>query len=146
MLNSQNVQASGHVFGENTKPRIFRYKFPLHVKHEAIELAKREGIARASALLSISKKNIYRWMNKGFFHKRGGGRKTRNPEMERLIVEKSLEYIRAYKKVPPRSYTIEIGKFFISENFKASKGWVDKFITRNRHKFSKFLTEVSEVN
>ena len=120
-------------------PRVFKYKFPLHVKHEAIELAKKVGIKKASILLNIQKKNINRWMTKGFFHKKGGGRKTRNPEMEKQIVENAYEYIKKYKKFPTRKFIRTLALSYVSETFKASKGWCDKFMLRNKVRFSRYL-------
>ena len=122
----------------DAKPKIFKYKFPLHVKREAIELAKREGLKRASILLNIDKKNIDRWMNKGFFHKKGAGRRTRNPQMEHEIIERSYDYIEKYNKLPPRKFVRQIARSFRCDAFKASKGWCDKFMKRNRVKFLRF--------
>lgn len=126
------------------KQKLFKYKFPIHVKHEAIELAKREGLKRASLLLNIDKKNIDRWMNKGFFHKKGAGRRTRNPEMETEIIEKAHDYIRKHNKIPPRKFIRAVARLFLSEKFKASKGWCDKFIKRNKPRFGRFLDELKK--
>ena len=127
------------------QPKLFKYKFPLHVKHEAIELAKRVGLKRASVLLNIDKKNIDRWMNKGFFHKKGAGRKTRNPQMEAEIVERALDYVRKNRKMPPRKFIRAVAKLYVSDRFKASKGWCDKFMQRNKAKFCRCLDEVKKA-
>ena len=138
------TQTQVYDFIAETKPKVFRYKFPLHVKHEAIELARKIGLKKASVLLNIHRKNINRWMNKGFFHKKGGGRKTSNPEMEKQIVEKSIEYIQKNHRFPPRQYVRSIARLYLSDHFKASKGWCDKFMKRNKAKFSKLLDELNK--
>lgn len=123
---------------------IFKNKFPLHVKHEAIELARKEGIKRASLLLNIHRKNIDRWMNKGFFHKKGGGRKTKDPEMENNIINKANEYMNTHKEMPPRFLVRSLARLYINDSFKASKGWCDKFMRRNRLKFRTYLEGVQK--
>ena len=143
-LNNPEPTSAESDLASPIKPKLFKYKYPLHIKREAIELAKKEGLKRASALLNIDKKNIERWMTKGFFHKRGAGRRTRNPQMENEIIERSYVYIQTHNKLPPRKFIRTIARLFLSERFKASKGWCDKFVKRNRIKFLRYYEEMKK--
>ena len=119
-------------------------RFTLHEKYQAIKLARQEGITRASILLNINKKNIYRWMNKGFFSKKGRGRKISNPDLEEKIIERVLNYIKLNKDLPAPIFIRKEAKKHASEGFRASKGWYEKFMKRNKTKFLTFLYSVKE--
>ena len=111
----------------------------MNIKKEAIRIARIKSIKEASDIMNIPEKNIKRWMKNGPERKKGAGRKTLDPQME----SKLLEWIaNDYKKLGefPDNKDIKLqAKFFsISPQFKASKGWCDKFLRRNQ-KFFEFL-------
>ena len=56
---------------------------PINVKQEAIRLARIKSIKEASELMQIPEKNIKRWMKNGPERKKGAGRKTMDPIMEK---------------------------------------------------------------
>ena len=50
---------------------------------EAIRLARIKSIKEASEIMQIPEKNIKRWMKNGPERKKGAGRKTMDPIMEK---------------------------------------------------------------
>lgn len=56
----------------------------MEFKNEAIRLAEKcHSTRRASELLGVPEKNIKRWIRNGPERKKGAGRKTMDPNMER---------------------------------------------------------------
>lgn len=53
---------------------------------EAIRIARIKSIKSASEMLKIPEKNIKRWMKNGPERKKGAGRKTMDPIMERKLL------------------------------------------------------------
>lgn len=49
-------------------------------------MARMKSLKEASEMLGISEKNIRRWLVWGVDRKKGGGRKTVDPEMEKKLV------------------------------------------------------------
>lgn len=124
----------------------YKHSFPRKYKEHVVSHAKKYGITETCKKFKITKKNIERWQQKGFERKKGAGRKTTNPAMEQDMLIWVQEYIYRDKKLPKRKFIISQAKNFVSDNFKASKGWCDKFLKRNRLRFSKLLDEVKETN
>lgn len=54
-------------------------------KKQAIELAKKQDLKVASATFGAPIKSIKRWIKVGFMRKKGGGRKTKDPQMEKEL-------------------------------------------------------------
>lgn len=60
------------------------------------------------------------------------GRKLVDPGMEPKLLTWIQDYTRKYKRFPARSLIKQVGKVLNKvKNFKASKGWLDKFMKRN---------------
>lgn len=57
------------------------------MKMEAIRIARIKSIKEASEMLNIPEKNIKRWIKNGPERKKGAGRKTMDPEMEKKLLE-----------------------------------------------------------
>jgi hypothetical protein len=60
-------------------------------KRKAIELARHQSLKVASATFNAPIKSLKRWMKVGPLRKKGGGRKTKDPEMERELYQWYLE-------------------------------------------------------
>jgi transposase-like protein len=88
------------------------------------------SITEISRLLKIPCKNIKRWSTQGVFRKRGGGRRRSSPIME----EKVCRWIREEFAIGEEIEIDRIQEYALSIcgdcSFKASRGWVLKFIDR----------------
>lgn len=87
---------------------------------------------------------------KFFKYLKGGGRKTMDPQMETLLFDWCLDEIRRNKKPVSRSLIKQQAKY-LSQNkssFKASKGWLDKFMKRFNYseKTKEILSDIREFN
>jgi hypothetical protein len=60
-------------------------------KEMAIDLAKMNGVKNASKLCNVPLKSLKRWLVVGSERKKGGGRKTKDPHMEKLLYAWYLE-------------------------------------------------------
>lgn len=91
--------------------------------------------------------NIFLSMNKknGLFmdRKKGGGRKTSYPKMEKSILAWVLDTVSKTCKLPSRREIRNKALDYCDpdHSFKASKGWCDKFLTRNKNAFNKAQKE-----
>lgn len=106
---------------------------PKSSKLEAIRIARIKSPKTASRILNISEKNIKRWLIKGVERKKGAGRKTMDPEMEKKLLVWIKNYFLENKRMPGffeiRGRAVILSNF---QKFKASKGWYDKFFVRNK--------------
>jgi hypothetical protein len=114
------------------------------LKNEAISISRQSGIKAAAELLKIPEKNIKRWMKQGPERKKGAGRKTMDPAMERGLLDWIADTFRQTKVFPDFKEVKAQAKFFSNNgSFKASKGWCDKFMRRNLVFFSKLREDVT---
>ena len=56
-------------------------------KRKAIEFAKAKSLKEASEKYQAPIKSLKRWMKVGHLRKKGGGRKTKDPMMEKELYE-----------------------------------------------------------
>ena len=105
----------------------------LTLKKEAIRIAQIKSIKEASLILKISEKNIKRWIKFGPERKKGAGRKKMDENMEKNLL-KWIEKKFSENGIVPDNREIKIKAKLLSSipYFKASKGWCDKFISRNQ--------------
>lgn len=71
--------------------------------------------------------------------KKGAGRRTQDPIMERDMREWVVQRIIQYQLMPSRSEVINRAQIYKNSRFLASKGWCDKFLKRNSVHFEKHL-------
>lgn len=110
-------------------------------KLEAIRIAQLTSPQEAAEILNIPIKNIRRWLKNGYQRKKGAGRRTQDPEMEKLLIQWMADYFKLYQKIPVnKELKIKARKLSKIPTFKASKGWCDKFWKRNRE-FIKKITK-----
>lgn len=114
-----------------------RYKIcTLDKKMEAIRMARIKTIKEASDMLEIPEKNIKRWIKNGPERKKGAGRKTMDPNMERNLLNWVANEFSKKGEFPDNKEIKNQAKIFSNqEKFKASKGWCDKFLRRNQRYF-----------
>ena len=110
-----------------------RYKIsPPDLKHKAVQLCNATNIKDVSNLLNLPEKNIKRWIKHGAERKKGAGRRTTDPEMEIRLLEWIRKEFAKNSLVPDcRKIKNQAKAFSNNANFKASKGWCDKFVRRN---------------
>lgn len=120
-----------------------QYKIcPMEIKQEAIRLSKIHTIKEASDILNIPEKNIKRWLKNGPERKKGAGRKTMDPHMETALLNWIQEEFKRTGIFPDcRDIKNQAKSFSSNKDFKASKGWCDKFMRRNSHKFDGWVEE-----
>jgi hypothetical protein len=116
-----------------------RGKYKIATKEErktAVEIAKEKGIHQAFNETKIPKKNISRWLKTGLERRKGGGRKTQDPDMEKKlyqwILEEEKEKGRRLSRAQIKHKARELTNV---DGFKGSKGWLDKFQKRYNIKF-----------
>lgn len=118
--------------------------YPESVKLTVIDYAHNHSALEAAQKWDIPVKNIKRWMKNGPERKKGG-RKTQDPVMESNLADWIRQYISSHKAMPSsrmiKDRALELSKF---NDFKASKGWLEKFM--NRNSFSEPRKHRSEPN
>ena len=119
----------------------YKRTFPRKFKEMVVKDADVLGITATAKKYNITRKNIERWCRNGIDRKPGGGRKTHDMELENNMIDWVEDYIRIEKKMPRRNYIIVKASQYVNDKFKASKGWCDKFLRRNKSTFAKFLNE-----
>ncbi|KRW98469.1 Homeodomain protein [Pseudocohnilembus persalinus] len=106
-------------------------------RQEAIDLYnKSKDFMYVSKQLDIPAKNIRRWVKQGPNRKKGGGRRTKDIEMEKklhkwIIQQFSTQNQATRKQIQEKA--MEITQF--KNSFKASKGWMEKFLQRFQQRF-----------
>ena len=117
----------------------YKRTFPRKFKETVVKDTDILGIAATAKKYNITRKNVERWCRNGIDRKPGGGRKTHDMELENNMIDWVEAYIRIEKKIPRRNYIIVKASQYVNAKFKASKGWCDKFLRRNKSKFAEFL-------
>lgn len=78
-----------------------------------------------------------RWIKVGWERKKGGGRKTKDPEMEKRLYQWYVEMKDQSNPVTAKMIKDMAIKLSSCGDFIASKGWLDKFKIRYRLEISK---------
>lgn len=107
-------------------------KYSVDLKKKAIELARKShDIMLAAKATGVPPKNLKRWLVSGP-HRKKGGRRTQDPDMERQLFTWIKGYFASYNAFPQsrriKEKALELSRF--KSNFKASKGWLEKFMKR----------------
>ena len=107
----------------------------LEKRNEIVHFARRFGIEKAHAKFRICKSRIRRYLSNGAMRKKGGGRKTLDPEMEESLLSWIAEATKNSQMFPTRGLIKQRAKSFSKvRTFLASKGWCDKFFKRNQER------------
>lgn len=124
----------------------YKHTYPRAFKEEVVSFAQTNGVRATCRKFSVTRKNVERWCKNGLDRKKGAGRKTTNPAMEVEILAWVEDYIRREGKLPKRNYIIIRASEFTDNAFKASKGWCDKFLKRNKSILQQYLDESKSLD
>jgi hypothetical protein len=114
----------------------------MEIKEEAIRLSKIHSTKDAADILNIPEKNIKRWLKNGPARKKGAGRKTMDPNMEKALLDWICGEFNRLGTFPDCRELKHKAKDLSSVmDFKASKGWCDKFLRRNGSRFEMWVDE-----
>ena len=135
MLQAPNKikQSDKNIIDENGKRGPYR-KYTTEVRDRAIKLSQKLGSpGKASQVLKIPIKNLRRWIIKGPHRKAGGGRRSHDPGMEREMVAWAKKNFEKTGQLPshPEARAQAMSLAGNDTNFKASKGWFEKFLRRH---------------
>lgn len=119
----------------------YKHTYPRKFKELIVQQAGLFGIKATCKKFNVTRKNVERWCKNGLDRKKGAGRKTTNPEMELEILNWVEDYIRRERKIPKRNYIIIRAMEYADGAFKASKGWCDKFLKRNKSILEQYMAE-----
>lgn len=124
LLNSETFQ-------ELRKKKKYNMISP-ETKRKYVEMAKETDAKEVSRNFGIPLKSLKRWLLLGHERKKGGGRKLKDPEMEKKLYEWYKEYHDRNQKIVTakliKQKALELTK---CKDFIASKGWLEKF--RKQH-------------
>ena len=105
----------------------------VEIKSRAISLAKEHPLPIVSQMLNVPLKSLKRWMIFGPVRQKGGGRKIKDPAMEKQIVEWYKNKTKDGSSVTSNELKKKALELSSIEGFKASKGWLEKI--KNKYKF-----------
>lgn len=115
------------------------------LKRKAVSLAGEKGPRYSSMFYKVPLKSLKRWMKVGCERKKGGGRKTKDPQMERALYKWYKNEIKEGKQVTARRVKEMAIQMSSCGDFIASKGWLDKFKVRFRLEICKETNNVAHV-
>lgn len=99
-------------------------------KRKAIEMARTQSLKLASATYNAPVKSLKRWIKVGHLRKKGGGRKTKDPSMEKDLYQWYLDMKDKGVQLTARAVKNKAIELTKCGDFIASKGWLDKFKVR----------------
>lgn len=130
MINRLRSRSASFNQGRKRGKRGEYRKYDESLKARAIQQAKRTSVLQTCKDFNIPAKNLKRWMQQGPI-RRKGGRKTQDPEMEENLSCWIAGYQDKYLKTPTSKMIKEKAlQYSQVEGFKASKGWLEKFLLR----------------
>lgn len=132
--NSESVSLCSKKIVKRTKKEASYNVLSLKQKMMVLKDAQAFGVTEAAKRNGVKIKNVNRWIKFGPQRRSGGGRKTLDPVMESKLEKWVKEFVKRSKYFPGRRQIAEKAKEWsmFSSSFKASKGWCDKFLKRNR--------------
>lgn len=126
-----NNLINSETFQELRKKKKYNMISP-ETKRKYVEMAKETDAKEVSRNFGIPLKSLKRWLLLGHERKKGGGRKLKDPEMEKKLYEWYKEYHDRNQKIVTakliKQKALELTK---CKDFIASKGWLEKF--RKQH-------------
>ena len=119
-----------HIKQERNKRQRY-LMLPEDMKQLAVNCARDQGPKYSSEYYGVPIKSLKRWMKLGVTRKKGGGRKTKDPDMEHKLEHWCKELTRKGEPVTAKMIKDKAMNLSTCSGFIASKGWLDKFKTRH---------------
>lgn len=103
------------------------------MKKEVVDLYLKGTLSlnKINKKFNIPIKNIKRWAENGIYRKAGAGRKKLDPEMEEIVYQRIISSMpegSVLRESTIREWALEECRV---EGFKASRGWINKFVERH---------------
>lgn len=133
---SKDFRLYRHSSNKGRKRSKYRM-LPVDVKRTAVEMAMKNGCKAAAHRLNVPLKSLKRWMKVGCERKKGGGRKTKDPLMEKRLYDWYIDMKNAGQLVTAKMIKEKAMELTNCSDFIASKGWLDKFKVRYSLEISK---------
>lgn len=115
-----------------------KYKMlPTDLKHRAVTLALQKTPKFSANFYAVPLKSLKRWMKVGCERKKGGGRKTKDPLMEKNLYAWYVDKKAQGELVTAKMIKEKAIQLTNCSDFIASKGWLDKFKVRFNLEISK---------
>lgn len=115
-----------------------KYKMlPTDLKRKAVDLARYKTPKFSANFYGVPLKSLKRWMKVGCERKKGGGRKTKDPIMEKNLYAWYIDMKTRGETVTAKMIKDKAIALTNCSDFIASKGWLDKFKVRFNLEISK---------
>lgn len=103
--------------------------FPTEDKKFCIELVNKHRlpIEIVSSFCRVPKKSLCRWLSIGAERQKGCGRKLKDPQMEKKLIEWYSQAVQRGLYPSARMIRNKALQFTTAKDFLASKGWLEKF-------------------
>lgn len=125
-----------HAPGKGRKRNKYKM-LPADLKHRAVALALQKDPKFSASFYSVPLKSLKRWMKVGCERKKGGGRKTKDPLMEKNLYAWYLDKKAQGELITAKMIKEKAIQLTNCDDFIASKGWLDKFKVRFNLEISK---------
>lgn len=117
--------------------------FPPELKKKCVDLAKHTDPKKVSVQCGVPIKSLKRWINIGAERKKGGGRKIKDPVMEKKLFAWYTSYhIEQNNPVTAKIIKRKALEYRSCKDFIASKGWLEKF----KKKYKLDITRENKLN
>ena len=113
--------------------------FDKEIKDDILSLLDYADVNVLSDIFKVSRKSNVRWSKKGTLRKKGCGRKVKDPQMEEILFKYYFDNLKKGKVLKYKDIKEKALKISNSSNFKASKGWYEKF--RKKCKSSAYINK-----
>ena len=130
-------------FSQERGRRSIRGKYNMYtaeLKNEIIEQIKKEGknVNSVAQKYGVPVKSVKRWLHFGPVRQKGGGRKPKDPLMEIELMKWIDEKIALKEEIKPSKIQQKARTMSKFPEFKASKGWLEKFKKKHNIRIEKF--------
>ena len=131
---NNNLKSNSSFTASETGKKRGKYKmYNSDLKDECLNLLNTMTVKQVAKLNNIPIKSLKRWITVGAYRKKGiylynlgGGRKVRDPEMERSLFEWYNERIERGYIITSKEFKNKASDLSKCKEFKASKGWLEK--------------------
>lgn len=140
--NNNNTNTNNYKHNQESvkvnKKRCKRSKYKIYslsFKKRCLKLLKEESLDKVSVIMNVDIKNLKRWKSRGLNLNKQSGRKTREPEMEKELLQWYEDNLANNVLLTQKQFINKAFQLKKNDNFKASQGWFHKFKLRHEIKF-----------